>query len=70
MATDTGEVRGREPDPAGRPYGHREESRAQEITANLRPKPDFTAATDYIHPFRSYGALDDAQPSISLSYLF
>ncbi|MGD0228873.1 MAG: TolC family protein [Syntrophorhabdales bacterium] len=47
-----------------------EESRAQEITAHLRPNPDFTAATDYIHPFKSYGALEDAQPSVSLSYLF
>ena len=46
-----------------------EESKAQEITAYLRPNPQFTAATDYIHPFRSYGALDDAQPSVSLSYL-
>jgi cobalt-zinc-cadmium efflux system outer membrane protein len=47
-----------------------EESRAQEITANLRPNPTFTAAMDYIHPFRSYGALIDAQPTVSLSYLF
>jgi len=47
-----------------------EEAKAQEVTASLRPNPQFTAATDYIHPFRSYGALDDAQPSVSLSYLF
>ena len=47
-----------------------EESRAQEITAHLRPNPDLTTSTDYIHPFRSYGALEDAQPSVSLSYLF
>jgi len=47
-----------------------EESRAQEITANLRPNPQFTAATDYIHPFKSYGALEDAQPSMTVSYLF
>jgi cobalt-zinc-cadmium efflux system outer membrane protein len=47
-----------------------EESRAQEITANLRPNPTFTAAMDYIHPFRSYGSLVDAQPTVSLSYLF
>ncbi len=46
-----------------------EESRAQEITAALRPNPTFTASTDYIHPFRSYGALVDAQPSASVSYL-
>ena len=47
-----------------------EESRAQEITANLRPNPQLTALTDYIHPSKSYGALEDAQPSITLSYLF
>jgi len=47
-----------------------EESRAQEITANLRPNPTLTALTDYIHPFKSYGALDDAQPSITVGYLF
>jgi cobalt-zinc-cadmium efflux system outer membrane protein len=47
-----------------------EESRAQEITANLRPNPTLTAMTDYIHPFKSYGALEDAQPSITVGYLF
>jgi cobalt-zinc-cadmium efflux system outer membrane protein len=46
-----------------------EESKAEEITAYLRPNPQLTAATDYIHPFKSYGALDDAQPSISVGYL-
>ncbi|MGD0230968.1 MAG: TolC family protein [Syntrophorhabdales bacterium] len=46
-----------------------EESKAEEITANLRPNPQFTAATDYIHPFKSYGALEDAQPSVSVGYL-
>ncbi len=46
-----------------------EEAKAQEITAYMRPNPQFTAATDYIHPFRSNGALQDAQPSIALSYL-
>lgn len=46
-----------------------EESKAEEITAYLRPNPQLTAAMDYVHPFRSYGALDDAQPSVSLSYL-
>jgi cobalt-zinc-cadmium efflux system outer membrane protein len=46
-----------------------EESKAQEITAYLRPNPFFTASTDYIHPTRSHGALDDAQPSVSVSYL-
>ncbi|MGD0489510.1 MAG: hypothetical protein ABSB94_20260, partial [Syntrophorhabdales bacterium] len=34
-----------------------EESKAEEITAYLRPNPQLTAATDYIHPFKSYGAL-------------
>jgi outer membrane protein, heavy metal efflux system len=47
-----------------------DEARAQEITANLRPNPTLTALTDYIHPFKSYGALDDAQPSITVGYLF
>jgi cobalt-zinc-cadmium efflux system outer membrane protein len=46
-----------------------EESKAEEITAYLRPNPQLTAATDYIHPFKSYGALEDAQPSISVGYL-
>jgi cobalt-zinc-cadmium efflux system outer membrane protein len=46
-----------------------EESKAQEITAYLRPNPQLTAATDYIHPFKSYGAFEDAQPSISVGYL-
>jgi len=47
-----------------------EEARAQEITANLRPNPNLTALTDYIHPWKSYGALEDAQPSLTVSYLF
>ena len=48
-----------------------EESRAQEITAHLRPNPTFTAATDQLHPFRSYGAFEDAQLAVvSVSYLF
>jgi cobalt-zinc-cadmium efflux system outer membrane protein len=46
-----------------------EESKAQEITANLRPNPQLTALADYIHP-KTYGALEDAQPSVTLSYLF
>ena len=46
-----------------------EESKAQEITAYLRPNPFVTASTDYIHPTRSHGALEDAQPSVSVSYL-
>ena len=47
-----------------------EEARAQEITANLRPNPNLTALTDYIHPWKSYGVLEDAQPSLTVSYLF
>jgi len=47
-----------------------EESRAQEITANLRPNPQFTAAYDYLHPFRSSESTVDAQPSVAFSYLF
>ncbi len=47
-----------------------EESRAQEITAYLRPNPNLTASMDYMHPFRSYGSVQDAQPSVMLSYLF
>jgi hypothetical protein len=43
-----------------------EEARTQEITAALRPNPTFTASADYIHPFTSYGALEDAQPSVSV----
>ena len=47
-----------------------EESRAREITAYLRPNPALTAATDYIHPFKSSSALVDAQPSVSVGYLW
>jgi cobalt-zinc-cadmium efflux system outer membrane protein len=47
-----------------------EESRAQEITAHLRPNPTFTAGADQLHPLRSYGALQDALNSVSVSYLF
>ena len=46
-----------------------EESKAQEITANLRPNPQLTTGIDYIHPFKSYGGLEDAQPSMAVSYL-
>jgi hypothetical protein len=46
------------------------EYRAQEITAYLHPNPNFTASTDFIHPFRSYGALKDVQPVVALRYLF
>ena len=47
-----------------------DEFKAQEITANLRPNPQFTAATDYIHPLRRSEQLIDAQPSVAFSYLF
>jgi len=47
-----------------------EESRAQEITAYLRPNPTFTASADQLHPFRSYGALQDSLNTVSISYLF
>jgi cobalt-zinc-cadmium efflux system outer membrane protein len=46
-----------------------EESKAQEITANLRPNPQLTTGIDYVHPFKSYGGLEDAQPSLAVSYL-
>jgi len=46
-----------------------EESKAEEITAYLRPNPQFTAYTDYIHPFRNHGAFEDAEPYVSFSYL-
>jgi outer membrane protein, heavy metal efflux system len=59
-----------------------EESRAQEITAYLRPNPNFTATADQLHPTRSYAsapggsgikdspALQDALTVASVSYLF
>jgi len=47
-----------------------DESRAQEITAYLRPNPTFTASVDQLHPWKSYGALTDILPIVSLSYLF
>jgi cobalt-zinc-cadmium efflux system outer membrane protein len=47
-----------------------EESRAQEITAYLRPNPIFTASADQLHPFRSYGAFQDQLEVVSVSYLF
>jgi len=47
-----------------------EESRAQEITAYLRPNPTFTASADQLHPFRSYGAFQDQLEVVSVSYLF
>ena len=48
-----------------------DESRAQEITANLRPNPQFTAGSDYLHPLNTKGQqFIDAQPTITFSYLF
>ena len=48
-----------------------DESRAAEITAYLRPNPEFTASTDQIDPFPAspYRPLQYAFPSVSFSYL-
>jgi outer membrane protein, heavy metal efflux system len=56
-----------------------EESRAEEITAYLRPNPDFTGSVDQINPFTSqppptggpneYSPFAYAFPSISFDYL-
>jgi outer membrane protein, heavy metal efflux system len=46
-----------------------DQSRAQQITAHLRPNPMLSASTDYIHPFQSHGALEDVQPSLAATYL-
>jgi cobalt-zinc-cadmium efflux system outer membrane protein len=47
------------------------ESRAQEITAYLRPNPDFTATSDQIDPFtvNPYRPLSELLPYVSFSYL-
>jgi cobalt-zinc-cadmium efflux system outer membrane protein len=47
-----------------------DESRAQEITAYLRPNPTFTASVDQLHPWKSSQAWVDTLPIVSLSYLF
>src|SRR6516165_4046060 len=56
-----------------------DESRAQEVTAHLRPNPDITATIDQLNPFKSYvsaaGAdvyrpLGNALPLLSASYLY
>jgi len=47
-----------------------EESRAQELTAFLRPNPTFTASVDQLHPWKSSHAYVDTLPIVSLSYLF
>jgi len=48
-----------------------DEAKAQEITANLRPNPDFTTTFDQIDPFTPgpYRPLSNALPLISASYL-
>ena len=50
-----------------------QESRAAEITANLRPNPGFTVSTDQIQPFPGTGVpwrpFQFAFPSVSFSYL-
>jgi cobalt-zinc-cadmium efflux system outer membrane protein len=48
-----------------------DESRAQEITANLRPNPAFTGTLDQIDPFTTnpYRPLGSALPFVSSSYL-
>ena len=47
------------------------ESKAQEITAYLRPNPDFTALVDQIQPFNGnpYRPLTAVLPLVSFSYL-
>jgi len=47
-----------------------EESRAQQITAYLRPNPTFTASVDQLHPWKSSHAYSDTLPIVSVSYLF
>src|SRR6516165_7590134 len=48
-----------------------QESRAQEITAYLRPNPEFTASVDQLNPFTGnpYRPLGFALPLVSVSYL-
>ncbi len=48
-----------------------EESRAQEVTAYLRPNPDFTAGLDQLTPFTTdpYRPVSQALPLFSTSYL-
>lgn len=48
-----------------------QESRAEEITAFLRPNPDLTVAVDQINPFTAYPfrPFTDFEPSGSVSYL-
>jgi cobalt-zinc-cadmium efflux system outer membrane protein len=48
-----------------------DESKAQEVTANLRPNPDFTTTLDQIDPFTTnpYRPFANALPYLSASYL-
>jgi cobalt-zinc-cadmium efflux system outer membrane protein len=48
-----------------------QESKAQEITAYLRPNPDFTATLDQLDPFSGnpYRPLGETEPLIAFSYL-
>src|SRR5271154_4343589 len=48
-----------------------EEAKAQEITAFLRPNPEFTASLDQINPFtiNPYQPLVNAFPLVSANYL-
>jgi cobalt-zinc-cadmium efflux system outer membrane protein len=48
-----------------------QESRAEEITAFLRPNPDLTVSLDQIDPFTAnpYRPFTDALPLVSSSYL-
>lgn len=49
-----------------------EESKAQEITAHLRPNPEFTSTIDQLNPFTSnpYRPLGNTLPLSSISYLY
>jgi outer membrane protein, heavy metal efflux system len=51
-----------------------DESRAEEITAYLRPNPDFNFTLDQINPFTTnpgnkYSPFSEAEPTVSFSYL-
>jgi cobalt-zinc-cadmium efflux system outer membrane protein len=52
-----------------------EESRDEEITANLRPNPDLSVSLDQINPFtdnpvNKYAPFSEALPFVSASYLY
>ena len=46
-----------------------DESRAQEITAYLRPNPTFSLLVDQLHPFNQNGALEDSIQIATVGYL-